>query len=180
MGMNATKKVIELIEADKLVHKEDQDRKIMTHLERIGLLVSIASRDNVSDSDKAQAVKLIKEMVDSRHSKFDEAQGKSKESIREMVGISCTPTYIYLMHHGVSNVWKIGRSNKPKARETTLQHQDPMITLNWQVEAVSTFETWLHHRFKSKRIRGEWFKLSKSDVSWIKGESLNEYNLQHG
>ena len=178
--MDGTKKVIELIEADKLVHKEDQDRKIMTHLERIGLLVSVASRDDVSDSDKIQAVKLIKELVDSRHSKFNKPQGKSKESIRKMVGINYASTYIYLMHHGVSDVWKIGRSKKPKAREKTLQHQDPMITLNWKVEAVSAFEAWLHGKFKSKRLRGEWFELSGSDVSWIKNESLNEYNLQHG
>ena len=167
--MNNTANVIDLITRDQLVHKEDAENRVMSPLERIGLLVSIASRDDVSDCNVNDAVDAIKKLVNKRNASF--------EKIEKQIGVKVAkPTYVYLMHHGLSNVWKIGRSSDPNRRERTLQHDDPMITLEWSVPALGRFETWLHDRFSDLRLRGEWFKLTDKDVEWIKNNALKVYN----
>lgn len=71
----------------------------------------------------------------------------------------------YLMVEKTTNYVKIGTSINPNKREHTLQSQKPDIELyavsNLDVEKI------LHDKFKSVRIRGEWFKLSKDDIDSI-------------
>lgn len=169
-------RVVSLITEDKLVHETEPVRRSMNHLERIGLLVSIASRDDVSDTDKEAACDVIKSLVDARNAKFD-----GKKGIKRKLGIKSKKTFVYLMHHGLSKAWKIGRSVNPRRREKTLQDQDPRIELKWKTSSVAGFETFLHNKFKDKRLRGEWFDLTATDVDWIKTQALKEFILlNHG
>ena len=73
-------------------------------------------------------------------------------------------TYIALDHN--TGFYKIGKSKNPALREKTLQAEKPTI----EVIAVlkKDIEKKLHTRFASKRIRGEWFKLTKEEVNSIK------------
>ena len=68
---------------------------------------------------------------------------------------------------------KIGISNNPRYREHTLQSDKPTIELLCCKEfptrkIAESIETALHNAFSEKRIRGEWFNLSKDDVASIK------------
>ncbi len=76
--------------------------------------------------------------------------------------------YVYLMRDIGLGYYKIGFSGNPTHRERTLQAERPSIELlyswlsNWKTEQQ------LHERYKEKRVRGEWFNLSPSDIAEIK------------
>lgn len=77
-------------------------------------------------------------------------------------------TNIYVMIDKNTGYYKIGRSVKPKVREKTLQSEKPTIEMLFFNEGNNRDEKVLHNTFKDKRIRGEWFDLSGSDLVKIK------------
>lgn len=72
----------------------------------------------------------------------------------------------YLMQDTFRGYYKIGKSKDPKVREGTLQAEVPTIELLHVIQ--SDIEIYLHKKFDSKRLRGEWFDLSEADVNYIK------------
>lgn len=94
-------------------------------------------------------------------------QEEQEESTKEQ---SC---FVYLMIDTTNNFHKIGISNKPQYREHTLQSDKPTIELlcakEYPTRAIAeAIEESLHKVFASKRIRGEWFNLSPTDIDNIK------------
>lgn len=81
-------------------------------------------------------------------------------------------SHLYLMTDTTNGFHKIGISKDPKYRESTLQSEKPSVILVWsspiKIEKVNKLEQLLHNKFDSKRIRGEWFNLSESDIDFIK------------
>ncbi|NOT90467.1 GIY-YIG nuclease family protein [Ferruginibacter sp.] len=75
---------------------------------------------------------------------------------------------VYLLLDLDSSNIKIGQSRKMIHRERTLQAQKPSIELIAYWISPKQVETQLHQMFKSKRLRGEWFKLSFADLKTIK------------
>ena len=73
---------------------------------------------------------------------------------------------IYLMRH-TNGLTKIGRSVQPKAREKTLQAEDPRLEMILCVEGQGYREKALHRIFDELRVRGEWFRLEDRHVEWI-------------
>lgn len=63
---------------------------------------------------------------------------------------------------------KIGRSINPKLREKTLQGEEPEIEMIaiWTMDKY--YEKQLHQKYSVKRVRGEWFDLSISELIEIK------------
>lgn len=97
---------------------------------------------------------------------------------REMYGYSCNETkkekkkengYIYLLKS--LDIYKIGRAKsldgRIKAYKTENPHGIEILHQKLVEDYVGT-ETKLLLRFKNKQVRGEWFKLSREDVEWIK------------
>ncbi len=76
------------------------------------------------------------------------------------------PTNIYLMRH-VNGLTKIGQSKNPKAREKTLQAEDPRLEMFFCCKADPSTEVRLHRIYDSLRVRGEWFNLEPHHVEWI-------------
>jgi hypothetical protein len=76
-------------------------------------------------------------------------------------------TQVYVMIDKNTGYYKIGRSLNPFKREKTLQSEKPTIELLHTHNAKTIDERNLHSMFKDKRIRGEWFDLSGSDVQAI-------------
>ena len=84
--------------------------------------------------------------------------------------VSAKPSTLYLIReeHGA---YKIGVAANLKARFATLSTMIPYsleVVMSFLVEDALRDERSLHLRFKSKRIKGEWFQLSDKDVEWIK------------
>jgi len=75
------------------------------------------------------------------------------------------PGYIYLLQ-GVG-VYKIGRTKSPKRRYSTLSVKLPFdvkIVHLIKTNDMASAEKYLHDKYQQKRVRGEWFKLSDSDI----------------
>lgn len=79
-----------------------------------------------------------------------------------------TPTFIYLIKNNRNGLYKIGRSKTPSIRESTLQSEEPDISMILSFAGTSQLEKELHKRFADKRVRGEWFELSGIDIEIIK------------
>jgi len=79
-------------------------------------------------------------------------------------------TWIYLIKDNRTGYYKIGKSNDPQKRLRKLKQQPTLLPLPhdfelvhaWEEEATKEFE--LHARYANKRVRGEWFCLSRWDV----------------
>lgn len=98
---------------------------------------------------------------------------KRYEGIEEEIQHESDCCYTYLMKDTSNGYYKIGMSNNPTYRERTLQSEKPTIELVHSRKfcdrkKARNHEKELHEKFKSKRIRGEWFDLDIKDVVLIK------------
>lgn len=75
--------------------------------------------------------------------------------------------FVYLMYNHRNGHTKIGFSSNPKAREHTLASQEPEIELIAAWKGTMKDEEALHLVHHAKRLRGEWFDLSKVEISSI-------------
>lgn len=88
----------------------------------------------------------------------------------ENIGISTTGV-VYL--YKGENYYKIGRSNNAERRDREIKLQLP-----FKVNLIHTIKTsnpakiekYWHNYFKSKRLNGEWFQLTNSDVALFKAK----------
>ena len=80
---------------------------------------------------------------------------------------SSTQAYIYIMVDESTGFYKIGRTNNPIKRESTLQSEKPTIRLVAKVKRNKKYEQKLHKQYKNNRIRGEWFSLTTEEVEGI-------------
>jgi hypothetical protein len=76
-------------------------------------------------------------------------------------------TKLYVMIDKNTGYYKIGRSVNPRIREKTLQSEKPTIEMLRTYDGMFKDEKALHEMFQEKRIRGEWFDLSGSDIKAI-------------
>jgi len=74
--------------------------------------------------------------------------------------------HVYLMRH-TNGLIKIGHAANPRAREKTLQAEDPRLHLIGSFYADAKTEKRLHDIFAELRVRGEWFRLEDRHVDWI-------------
>jgi len=77
--------------------------------------------------------------------------------------------HVYLLKH--DNTYKIGKSYDASRRYKEIRVQMPHDTEEIHVietDDPSGIEAYWHNRFKDKRLKGEWFKLSRDDVKAFK------------
>lgn len=68
--------------------------------------------------------------------------------------------YIYIMQDTTNKFLKIGYSNNPKYRESTLQAEKPTIELVKFFKGSMAQEQTCHRILAKYRIRGEWFQVT--------------------
>lgn len=81
--------------------------------------------------------------------------------------------YVYLLQFG--DTYKIGSSKNVERRFRELKTQMPYdgkIIHSIATGDLGGIELYWHNYFKEKRLRGEWFKLSDSDVRYFKKRKL--------
>jgi len=71
----------------------------------------------------------------------------------------------YIIKDYSTGLYKIGKSNNPQQRERTLQSEKP--TIKTVKVFKSDIESLLHKEFADVRVRGEWFKLNKVQLTRI-------------
>lgn len=115
--------------------------------------------------------KLLAHLMDETHSfVMRSRESDHRRSIQRFLERRKRPPqhgFIYLIKH-VNGLVKIGRSRKPKAREQTLQAEDPRLEMIGCFQAHNHIEKRLHSIFHDLRVRGEWFRLEDRHVEWIK------------
>lgn len=89
---------------------------------------------------------------------------KKKEEPR--TSVRCVAN-VYLMKNSRNGFHKIGYSKNPQARESTLQSEEPEITLVAFWPGTLDDERRIHELYANYRIRGEWFALSESHIEEI-------------
>jgi hypothetical protein len=77
--------------------------------------------------------------------------------------------YVYLMGMG-NGLFKIGWTVNVHTRLTEFKTGNPLLELVHAEHVLNAHgcERALHHRFQEKRVSGEWFRLSESDIAAIK------------
>jgi hypothetical protein len=81
--------------------------------------------------------------------------------------------YVYLLQFG--NEYKIGSSNNVERRFREIKTQMPYdgkIIHTITTGDPAGIESYWHNYFRDKRLKGEWFKLSASDLSYFKKRKL--------
>lgn len=91
-------------------------------------------------------------------------KNKFNPEIKEVVQKE-TNQKTYLMFDENTKLVKIGRTNNPKLRETTFKNSNPFIKCIYICN--NDVEIMLHRKFKNKKIKGEWFKLSDDEIANI-------------
>ncbi|MFC3355511.1 GIY-YIG nuclease family protein [Sphingobacterium zeae] len=72
--------------------------------------------------------------------------------------------YVYLIFNQKNGYFKIGFSKNPLKREKTLQAEEPEIALLKIWKKDMAFEKSLHKRYFKQKVRGEWFKLTLTEL----------------
>lgn len=83
------------------------------------------------------------------------------------------PGHVYIMVSDDGAYYKIGKSISPPRRLKEVSPKMPFgVTLLCAIKTddMCKLEKTLHRRFKAKRCKGEWFKLTQGDLDAIKRE----------
>jgi len=102
---------------------------------------------------------------------YEESISRSSIDTQEIIfdnPIEVKEAFVYLMKDHRTGYHKIGFSKTPKYRESTLQSEMPVIEMLFNFPGTRKVEKEIHEIFSNKRIRGEWFNLSGSDIDFIK------------
>jgi len=111
---------------------------------------------------------------------FDDLVGLLEEMPESEVGSETDPSsvssedgYVYLLSFGEE--YKIGSSNNVERRFREIKTQMPYegkIIHTITTGDPAGIEAYWHQYFKEKRLKGEWFKLSASEIKYFKKRKL--------
>jgi hypothetical protein len=103
--------------------------------------------------------------------------------LKKSFQISRGDTCVYVIKHkGKSSIYKIGKSADFHQRFETIQSYNAAeleIILIKKTDFHDYIEKILHFEFKSKKIRGEWFDLSKEDIIKLKDIASNINSIEY-
>jgi predicted GIY-YIG superfamily endonuclease len=74
--------------------------------------------------------------------------------------------YVYVMECKRVGYFKIGYTNNISSRLKQLKTANPTIQITYYQKVNNMFEleTFLHERFKNKKVKGEWFDLTNAEI----------------
>ena len=134
-----------------------------------------AKYDKVAEkaAEKAKQEALKKEKKD-RWAAVKSARGERLKSKAKQKVQQKGEDFLYLMKNNRDGRYKIGISNNPKHRESTLQSQEPDVVLVGSWDKLAKHERSWHNYFAEWRKRGEWFDLEVTQVRFMVDKCLNK------
>ncbi len=138
---------------------EDTETKKNITGRKLELFKIFNKRPSVPTKQLAKEFDVSERMIQRYRKEWRETPKEDKHSSNQ------SNQYTYLIKNKRNNLYKIGRSKNPKLREKTLQSEEPNIIIvkTWHKD----IERILHQDYKDFRVRGEWFKLNKTQVKYI-------------
>lgn len=110
---------------------------------------------------------LAKAALDAREeAKKQERERANNAPKRAAIG------FVYLMRNARNSLVKIGFSKQPKFREKTFQSEEPEVTIICAHKGTIGNEKELHSEYSEHRVRGEWFRLSDSQIECISAKIM--------
>lgn len=95
---------------------------------------------------------------------------KSKMELDSAIKSNCRKGFVYVLTDGV--YFKIGKTkNTVDLRRKQMSVGNPSqidIVLEIATNNIDLLEVQLHEKYRQKKVKGEWFKLSKKDLKYIK------------
>ena len=93
------------------------------------------------------------------------------------------PGYVYLVYAEGSPYFKIGKTNNPKRRiwkeiSPVMPFECQLVKL-WPTNHMTWAEKTLHEEYEHRRGKGEWFRLTNSDLSYLLCPSQENYINDH-
>jgi hypothetical protein len=127
----------------------------------ISMLEGKIADEIITTSTKGHLIFKTLDKLEIYRNLFNEDKGSIKLDVSKT-------NKIYLILDSTKNLIKIGKSINPRTREKTLQGEAPQLDILTTWIAPAFVERELHEKFRDKRTRGEWFKLTFSDLKEIK------------
>lgn len=117
--------------------------------------------------------KFANDYIDLVKNTIPDYQPTELRQVNEINKTAAEFCFVYLMYDTSNDYYKIGISNNPEYRESTLQSEKPTIEMiiskKFPVRKIAeSIEKALHETYSEKRLRGEWFELDLIDVGHIK------------
>ena len=77
--------------------------------------------------------------------------------------------YIYVMHMEGTEFYKIGKSISPDHRNiSVILPMDIVLVHKVRTNRMHQLETFMHKFYKSKHVRGEWYRLDAADMPLLR------------
>lgn len=160
-------KLITINDGEKLLYSRNWCLQLLTMDEL--LLLKQKIYDSIIFAEQNDINKVNADLIESYHLQCEERHREGM--VKKNKGLK--KGFVYVMEDVATGKIKIGFSNNPKYRETTLQAEKPDIRLLFQKEGTYKTERHLHLKFSDKRVRGEWFDLDpKTVIDYMKSNSL--------
>ena len=103
-----------------------------------------------------------------------EESAKKVKISKKSIAVSENAGFVYVAGNGADNAYKIGCTTDLGKRKASLQTSSPNLLsydTYFKTNNHQKSEKILHQHFFDKHIRGEWFKLSQSDIANIRNHS---------
>lgn len=100
----------------------------------------------------------------------DWVRNKARNKVRQAPGTDGTSGYIYVVHLGIENIYKIGRATDFNKRFLALRSANPYAvgTIVQRVANMYRCEAVLHRRFKKQRMERECYRFEPGDLDRIR------------
>jgi hypothetical protein len=127
------------------------------------------------DIDECGHVWLKRSEVPPTHCAKCKSRSWNNDSEVKPKGKIVDKDHVYIIHCPEVGLYKIGSTSNPEKRLKQIQSasayklEEPII-LNCDPKFGLFFEKLLHNKFSHCRAYGEWFKLKKEDVEWLKSK----------
>ena len=140
---------------------------------RLGFVKKLACTDGIWDVDFRDEFKILETKHYSECLEFSNYLFENKfQELKKTSRVKNKACFVYLMIDNKTGHYKIGISNNPKYREKTLRSEDPDIQTLSARKLVNrslarNLEKKLHQKFNEKKVRGEWFDLTPTEVNQV-------------
>ena len=109
---------------------------------------------------------------------FESNQKELEDIISFPMATGVAPGYVYFVQEYMNGTFKIGKTKHVERRMNLfgvkLPFENKLIYLIQTANYHQT-EVAFHKHFSNKRLEGEWFALTKEDISWIRGSKYTPY-----